>query len=45
MLRIGNAKPESWIVGMLESTVFWTASAAVAEVAEKIRPSESEKTT
>ena len=30
---------------MLESTVFCTASAAVAEVAEKISPSESEKST
>jgi hypothetical protein len=42
MLRIGNAKPESCTSGMLKSTVFCTASAAVAEVAEKIKPSESD---
>ena len=45
MLRIGKAKPESCTSGMLESTVFCTASAAVADVAEKIRPSESEMST
>ncbi len=45
MLRIGNAKPQSWISGMLKSTVFCTASAAVADVAEMIRPSESETST
>ena len=45
MLRIGKAKPESWTSGMLKSTVFCTASAAVAEVAEMIRPSESEMST
>ena len=45
MLRIGNAKPLSWTSGMLNSTVFCTASAAVAEVAEMISPSDSEMRT
>ena len=45
MLRIGKAKPESCTSGMLNSTVFCTASAAVAEVAEKMRPSAREMST
>jgi hypothetical protein len=45
MFRIGKAKPESCTSGMLKSTVFCTASAAVADVAEKITPSASEMST
>ena len=45
MFRIGNAKPLSWTSGMLNTTVFCTASAAVAEVAEMRSPSASETST
>ena len=38
-------KPLSWTSGMLNSTVFCTASAAVADVAEMMRPSASETST
>jgi hypothetical protein len=45
MLRTGKTKPESCTSGMLKSTVFCTASAGVAEVAEKMSPSASETST
>ena len=37
MLRIGKAKPESWTSGMLNRTVFCTASATSATAAEAVQ--------